>query len=133
MLANVRIRTKGKLSRGVVENNDLTAAQGVVENRLRQRGPSNGLVTPAHDDSLATGRRFGCNPLFASVRKNQQPSLRTCLLDGGAHEYIDELALDDLPGDGLRHLDDGRKIEVFDWRRDRASRVSGALPGLELR
>ena len=49
------------------------------------------------------------------------------MLDRGTHQRIEQLFEHDLARDGLRHLDHGREIEVFDRCADRARRSSGGL------
>ncbi len=44
------------------------------------------------------------------------------MLDGRAHERVDQCFQDDLTRDGLRYLDHGREVEVFHWCRNRARR-----------
>jgi len=51
----------------------------------------------------------------------------TSLLRGRAHEGVDQLLQNDLAGDGLRHLDDGREIEVFNQRPNRARGIPRSL------
>ena len=93
-----------------------------MEDRLRQRGRGHGLVAQLHDDRVAAGRGFRRDPRLRAARKNQQAALGACLLDRGAHERVEQLLQDDLARDGLRHLDHGREVEVFDRRPDRARR-----------
>ena len=42
-------------------------------------------------------------------------------------EGVDQLLQNDLAGDGLRHLDNGREIEVFDQRPNRARGIARSL------
>ena len=63
------------------------------------------------------------DPQLIPRGQNQQTSLGAGLLDRGAHERVDQLFQNDLARDGLRHLDHGREVEVFDRRSDRARRA----------
>src|SRR5262249_56463467 len=49
------------------------------------------------------------------------------MLHGRAHELIDELFQSHLAGNGLRHLDDGRDVELLDRGFDRAHWTRRAL------
>ena len=75
-----------------------------------------------HDDRVAVGRGFRLDPRLSPARKDQQAALGARLLDRGAHERVEQFLQHDLAGDGLRHLDHGREVEVFDRRPDRARR-----------
>src|SRR5258708_6779070 len=44
------------------------------------------------------------------------------MLDSGAHERVEQLVQYDLARNGLRHLEHGREIQMFDRRPDRARR-----------
>ena len=127
-LTDVGILGKRGLGRGVVENDALSGAQHIVEHRLRQHGLGHGLVAQMHDHRVAGGRGFRLYPLLGPSRKNQQTSLGARLLDRGAHERVDQFFEDDLARDGLRHLDHGREVELFDRRPDRACWVGRGLP-----
>ena len=77
-----------------------------------------------------TGRGFRGYPLLGASPKKQQTSLRASLLNGSAHERVDQFFENDFAGDGLRHLDHGREVELFDGRPNRAGWDRGGAPGL---
>ena len=99
-----------------------------MEHRLRQHVRGHGLVAQLHDHRIAAGRGFRRDPLLDASRKNQQASLGARLLDRGAHERVDQLFQHDFARDGLRHLDHGREVEVFDRRPDRARSERAQAP-----
>ena len=62
-----------------------------------------------------------------SARHDQQTTFGARLLDGGAHERVEQPVQDDLARHGLRHLDHGREIKVLDRRPDRARQPGSSL------
>ena len=98
-----------------------------MEDRFRQRDRGQWIVAQFHDDCIAAGLRFRRDPRLAAGRQNQHASLGARLLDRSAHERVDQFFKNDLARDGLRHLDHGREIEVFDGRRDRAGWIGWRL------
>ena len=122
VLLEVRIGGKRVLYRGIVEKDALAGAQGMVDDRMRQRGRSHGLVAKFHADRIAGGRGFGRDPLLCPARQHQQAALDTGLLNGGPHEDDEQLLPHDCAGHRLRHLDNGRKVELFRRHRERARR-----------
>ena len=61
--------------------------------------------------------------MFITSRKNQQTSLGAGVLDGRAHERVDQLLQDDLTRYRFRDLDHGPEVKVFHRLRDRRWRV----------
>ena len=82
---------------------------------------------------IALGRDFGFYPIFITSRKHQQTSLGAGVLDGRAHERVDQLLQDDLSRYRFRDLDHCRKIEVRNGRLYRRRRIGGSLFGFDLR
>ena len=119
-LTDVGILGKSRLGGGVVENHALSGAQDIVEHRNRQHALGHGLIAQMHGHRVAVGRGLRFNPLLRASSKKQQSSLGASLLNRGAHERVDQLIQDDFAGDGLRHLDHGREVELFDGRPNRA-------------
>ena len=66
-------------------------------------------------------------------RKDQQRAFCAGMLDGGAHHRFEQPFKDHLTRDGLRYLDHGRQVELFERRRDRARRNSGSFFHLQVR
>ena len=91
-----------------------------MEHRLRQPCPVCDLVAQMHDHPIGRSGGFRRDPLLDASRKNQQASLGARLLDRDAHERVDQFFGDDFARDGLRHLDHGREVELFDRRPDHA-------------
>ena len=60
-------------------------------------------------------------------RHDQQTTFGPRLLDGGAQERVEQPVQDDLARHGLRQLDHGREIKVFDRRSDRARQPGPSL------
>jgi hypothetical protein len=79
-----------------------------LQRLLRSRVPLHALggtvPVTAWSHRVAARRGLRLDPRLSPALKNQQASLGTCLLDGRAHERIDQHFQDDLAGDGLRHL-----------------------------
>src|SRR5262245_9312426 len=126
-LADVGIGSKRILRRCIVENHGLLRAHCVTNQRLRQHGWSVSLLSQLHDHILSASGRFRIDVQLFTPRCNQQPSLGAGLLDRRAHELVDELFQHYLAGNGLRHIDHGREIELFDRCFDRARWTRRAL------
>ena len=95
-----------------------------MEHRLRQRGRGHGLVAQMHGHHIAVGRGFRLDPQLSSARNNQQSLARRPRARCAARMSVSmQLFQHDLARDGLRHLDHGREVEVFDRRCDRARRT----------
>ena len=77
-----------------------------------------------HGDRVAVDRGFRRDPQLSPVRQDQQAALGARMLDRGAHDRDEQLLLHDCAGDRLRQLDDGREVELFDGRPDRARRTA---------
>ena len=71
---------------------------------------------------IAAGRGLSLEPLCPTMRNNQEPALRSRVLERGSHERVDQVFQNDLARDRLRDLDDGREIQVLDLGRDRSCR-----------
>ena len=61
-------------------------------------------------------------------QKDQQGAFCAGMLDGGAHHRVEQLLKDHFSRDGLRYLDHGRQVELFERRRDRPSEQRQLLP-----
>src|SRR6516165_10209625 len=83
-----------------------------------------------HGYVLSTSDRFGFYLQLIASRDNQETSFGAGLLDSRVHEPVDEFFQNHFAGNGLRHLDHGREIEMFDRRFDRTrrSRRTPVLP-----
>ena len=90
----------------------LPRVQNVAEHRLRQQRA--GLVAQVNHHRVVAGRGFRCNPLLAAPRKHQKRAFRSCMIDRGTHQGIEQLFENHLARNCLRHLDDGSKVEVLD-------------------
>ena len=129
-LADVGIGGKRGLGRGIVENDALAGAQDIVEDRLRQHRRGHRHIAQLHVamctavDPVVASAAMRCSP---PSRQDQQTALGARLLNRRAHERVDQFFQDNLARDGLRHLDHGREVEVFDRRRDRARRAGRRL------
>ena len=88
------------------------------------------LVAQLHDDRVAAGCGFRRDPLLGPAREHQQRAFRACVLDRGTHQRIEQLFEDHLARDGLRDLDHGREVELFERGADRASLSSAVSSGL---
>src|SRR5690242_4312635 len=75
-----------------------------------------------HSYILSTDGCFRLRLQLITSRNDQETPLGACVLDSRAHEPVDQFFEDDLARDDLRHLDDGREIERFNRRLDRACR-----------
>src|SRR3977135_4187767 len=95
MLTNVEILGKRVPRRGIVEYDALLGAHDVMDHRLRQRGGAQGRSPQPYHDVVGAGRGLGLDPLFTASRKNQETSLRSRVLDRGAHERVDQLVQPD--------------------------------------
>src|SRR6516162_10502860 len=73
-----------------------------------------------HRYMLAIGESFRFYLQRFFPRNDQETSLGAGVLDGRAQEPVDQLFQNHLAGNGLRHLDHGREVELFDRRLDRA-------------
>src|SRR6516162_10414789 len=91
-----------------------------MNQRLRQRGCNVQPVTQIHGYVLSTSGRFRFYLQLIASRDNQETSFGAGLLDSRPHEPVDELFQYHFAGNGLRRLDHGREIEMFDRRFDRA-------------
>src|SRR6516225_1253043 len=105
-------------------------ARSITNQRLRQRGWAAGPVPQMHFYILSTSDRFCLYLQLINSRDNQKTSFGAGVLEGCAHEFVNELFQHHLARERLRHLDHGRKIELFDGRFDstRWSRRSLVLP-----
>ena len=100
-----------------------------MQHRLRQHGGGHRRIAKFYQDRVAGGRRFRRDPRLGPSREDQQAAFRARLRDRGAHERVDQFLQHHLARDGLRYLDHGREVEVFDRRPDRARRAGRyALP-----
>jgi hypothetical protein len=69
----------------------------------------------------------------ALPERDQERAFCAGMLDGGAHHRVEQLLKGTTSaGDGLRYLDHGRQVELFDGRRDRARRDSGSFFHLQM-
>ena len=104
-----------------------------MQNRLGQHGGGQRLVAQLHEHRVAAGCRFRRDPLITLSRNNEQRALGTCVLDGGAHQGIEQLFQNDLARDSLGHLDHGREVEVLDARSDGTCQARSLLLHPKLR
>ena len=51
------------------------------------------------------------------------------MIDRGTHQGVEKFFEEHLARDGLRDGDHSRKVEMFEWRGDRAGRSSGSVFG----
>src|SRR5215472_14005373 len=109
-------------------------ARSIANQRLRQRGCAVGPVPQMHFYILSTSDRFRLYLQLITSRDNQKTSFGAGVLEGCAHEFVDELFQHHLAGERLRDLDHRREIEQFDRRLDRArwSRQALALPQMRI-
>ena len=82
---------------------------------------------------IAAGCRLRLNAIVISSRKNQETSFGARVLDGRAHQRVDQLLQHDLTRHRFGHLDHGRQIEVLDGCLDRRGRIGDRLLGSDLR
>ena len=75
-----------------------------------------------HDHRISVGPRFSLELQRVSSWTDQKTSFGARVLNGGAHEPIDQLLEHHLARDNLRDFDDGREIEELNGRDDRAPR-----------
>src|SRR5262249_16222846 len=122
---DVRIRGKGIVCCGIVDDHTLMGAHDIMDDRLWSYAHSR--LSPAHDDSVAADRGFGLYPLLDTSQTNQQPSLSTRVLDRRAHQCVDQSFQNDLARDRLRDLDNGGQIPLFDGCHNRAGRTGSRL------
>ena len=90
-----------------------------------------------HGYILSSARVASAYISSSSLRgTDQETSLGAGVLDGRAHEPVDELFQNHLAGECLRDFDHGREIELFDRCFDRARWTRRALvlpqPRMEL-
>jgi hypothetical protein len=74
-----------------------------------------------HDHSICVGPRFRLELQRVTSWTDQKTSFGARVLDGGAHDPIDQFLKHHLARDNLRDCDDGRKIEELNGRNDRAA------------
>ena len=98
-----------------------------MDDRLGQGGRGDGLVSQTHDDGGAACRRFRLHPLLRAPGNDQNTPVGAGMLDGRAHERVDQFLQNDLARDCLRHLDDRCEIQVLDRCHDRAGRTRDPL------
>ena len=86
-----------------------------------------------HDDVVPArhGLRFEVKHALSGV--DEQAALSACMLERGAHQLVDELVEDELSRHGLRDLEDGREVEVFDGRDDAAHGAARRFLGSQMR
>ena len=114
VLANVVIGREWVLARGVMQQHAFLGSQNIAEDGLRQIRCGD-VRLPEMDLHLVTaGRGFRFDPVFIPLRKNQHTSFGAGVLDGRAHERVDQLLQDNLTRQRLGHLDHGCQIEVLD-------------------
>ena len=59
--------------------------------------------------------------------KNQETAFGARVLDGRAHQGVDQLLQHDLTRYGFGHLDHGGQIQMLDWCLDRRGRIGDRL------
>jgi len=120
---DVRIGREVVCDGGIVDRHALHRAHDVSQHRVGNIGGQRALVEPLHPDSGLRGRALrGDGKPFASWQE-EQPALRTGVLDGNLHQSVDQRLEDDLAGHRLREAHDGREIEVFDRSTDGGRRM----------
>lgn len=122
MVFDIRIGGEGGIARGIAHHDALPRAQDIAKNRLRQHGRADRLVNKPYRHACADARRPRLDPLRWALRKHEQTAIRPRLLDGGAHEHVDQLVQIHFAGNGLRQLDYRGKVQLFD-------RVDGGSSG----
>src|SRR5262249_32922149 len=113
--------------RGIAENDALVGTRSIADDRLGKFSRGDGRLAQNYRHGTAAGARFRLDQQLRTARQNEQPTFGARVLDRGAQERLDELVQHDFARDGLRDLEYGREIEVFDRRPDRATRNSGGL------
>jgi len=112
-------------------------AQDVAEDGLRQVGCGDARLSQMnlhpHLHIAAARRGFRFDSIVIPVRKNQHASFSAGMLDGRAHQRVDQLLQHDLARHRFGDLHHGRQVEAFDGRLDRGALLRGRLVGPELR
>src|SRR5215510_13007800 len=80
-----------------------------------------------HRYIFSTSDRFGLYLQLLTSRDNQETSFGAGVLEGRAHEFVDELFQHHFAGECLRDFDHRCEIEMFDRRLDRARWTRRAL------
>src|SRR6516162_6530867 len=102
-------------------------ARSITNQRLRQRGWAAGPVPQMHFYILSTSDRFCLYLQLINSRDNQKTSFGTGVLEGCAHEFVNELFQHHLARERLRDFDHRREIEIFDRSFDHARRARRML------
>ena len=130
---NVLVGCEWVLPGRIVQENAFLRPENVLKNRARQiRGRDARL---AQDDVhvIGTGCCLRLNLVVVCSRKNQETSFGARVLNGCAHQRVDQPLKHDLTRNRFGHLDHGRQIEVLDGCLYRRCRIGDRLLGSDLR
>src|SRR6266403_1303465 len=95
-------------------------ASSITDQRIWQYGCKVRPVAQMDGYILTTSGRFRLDLQLIAARDNQETSFGASVLDGGAHEFVDQLFQNHLARKCLRGLNHCREIKLFDRRFDRA-------------
>src|SRR5262249_25389397 len=121
--SDIRIGGKRALRRCIIDNHGLSRPYCIANDRLRQRDWTACTALLQVHGYIFSARCCLCvYPQFLTLCGNQEASLGAGVLEGRAHEPVDELFQNDLARKYLRDFDHGCEVELLDRGFDRASR-----------
>src|ERR1700757_3126181 len=95
-------------------------ARSIANQRLRQRGCAVEAAPRMHGYIFSAGDCIRLYLQLITSRDNQQTSFGAGVLEGRAHEFVDELFQNHFAGERLRDFDHRGKIKMLDRCLDRA-------------
>jgi hypothetical protein len=121
-LAHMNSRDREDVVSGHLRWTDLTPAE-----RRERDERAVAELRSVHGDvhAMRDCLRVDLQPL--ALQGDQEASLGSGVLDGRAHEPVDQLFQNHFAGDGLRYLNHGREVELFDQCLDRTAWSRRAL------
>ena len=97
----VRIGRKQILRRSILEDHGISSTHDVPDERLRQRGSGVAAAREINSYIRSTGGRLRLYLQLITLSGNQETALSACVLDGRAHELVDQFFQNQLARDRL--------------------------------
>src|ERR1700751_5220768 len=101
MLKDIGIGRKSILRRSIIENHALVSTHYIADERFRQPHSLGGSVSHINGDLVSLSRGFRLDMELITSWKDQKPTLGARVLDGYAHDPVNQFSQNQLARDCL--------------------------------
>ena len=127
------VRREDILTGRILNDHALFGPEDILKHRTRENRRSDARLPQDDAHVIAAGGRLRLNAIVLPSGKNQETSFGTRVLDGRAHQRVDQFLQHDLTRYRFGYLDHRRQIEMLDWCLYRRGRIGDRFFRSDLR